>query len=206
MSSRLLVLLLVLSAPAQAGLYKWVDEKGNVQYSDKPPAQPGKSGTAKLDSQGMMVSHIDPPLTAEQSAARDADAAHQREEQARKESVKRHDNALLNSFSNTKEIDDIRDSKLDQIRAGIASDQSRIDAIQKRVDEDNKRMDKIKQSKQPVPSDMVAQATARHADIAKIRDQIQQKQTTMQQVRTDADADKKRLIELRAGPSPVAAH
>lgn len=33
---------LALQAYAQGGLYKWVDEKGVVHYSDKPPA--GKSG------------------------------------------------------------------------------------------------------------------------------------------------------------------
>lgn len=34
--------LLALNALAQGGLYKWVDEKGVVHYSDMPPA--GKSG------------------------------------------------------------------------------------------------------------------------------------------------------------------
>ncbi len=33
----LLATLLVVSASASAGLYKWVDENGNVHYSQKPP-------------------------------------------------------------------------------------------------------------------------------------------------------------------------
>jgi hypothetical protein len=36
------MLLLALNALAQGGLYKWVDEKGVVHYSDAPP--PGKAG------------------------------------------------------------------------------------------------------------------------------------------------------------------
>ncbi len=44
MRARFLVLILALAAPvAGAQVYKWVDEKGHVQYGDKPP--PGVKAT-----------------------------------------------------------------------------------------------------------------------------------------------------------------
>ena len=59
----LLVLLagLALQAQAQGGLYKWIDEKGVVHYSDKPPA--GKAGE-KLKAKSQ------PPLDAASSPQR----------------------------------------------------------------------------------------------------------------------------------------
>lgn len=33
-----LIVLLAIGGPAAAGMYKWVDEQGNVQYSQQPPA------------------------------------------------------------------------------------------------------------------------------------------------------------------------
>ncbi len=37
MGTVLLALFLVLTLPAYAGVYKWVDENGNVHYSEQPP-------------------------------------------------------------------------------------------------------------------------------------------------------------------------
>jgi len=36
--NRTLLVLLLVAAPAWGQLYKWVDEKGRVQYGEKPPA------------------------------------------------------------------------------------------------------------------------------------------------------------------------
>jgi hypothetical protein len=55
------MLLLTLNALAQGGLYKWVDEKGVVHYSDAPP--PGKAGE-KLKAKPQ------PPLDSTQAAPR----------------------------------------------------------------------------------------------------------------------------------------
>lgn len=41
-----IALALCVALPASAQMYKWVDEKGKVQYSDKPP--PGNIKTEKL--------------------------------------------------------------------------------------------------------------------------------------------------------------
>ena len=56
----LLLGVLALQAMAQGGLYKWVDEKGVVHYSDKPPA--GRSGqTLKVAPQPPLEGSAAPP-------------------------------------------------------------------------------------------------------------------------------------------------
>ena len=41
------LILLCLTLPVQAQLYKWVDGNGKVQYSDKPPPAGAKTGTVQ---------------------------------------------------------------------------------------------------------------------------------------------------------------
>ena len=40
----------ILSAPAAESIYKWVDEDGNVSYSDQPPRQVANSEELRIES------------------------------------------------------------------------------------------------------------------------------------------------------------
>jgi len=65
---------LALAAPlAAAETYKWTDDKGVVHYTDKMPAEDINKAATVLDKQARPVKHIDPPLTPEQRAVRDAE-------------------------------------------------------------------------------------------------------------------------------------
>ena len=50
MKKHLLILLLLSSAPAIAGLNKWVDAEGKVHYSDEPPPANVKAKTLRSDT------------------------------------------------------------------------------------------------------------------------------------------------------------
>jgi hypothetical protein len=197
---RLLLLLLAFAAaPAHASIYKWVDENGKVQYSDKPPAaqSQAKQGVTELNNRGMTVKQIEGLLTPEQRAARDAQLAKEKEAQQQQDEARRRDRALLNTFSNTREIDRIRDQNLDQLAAGIQSDQLRHEAVQKRIDQYNKQLDRFTKAKKPAPPDLVSDLDDRKAELAKIDDEMRQKQQAIVDVKARAESDKKRLIELR---------
>ena len=47
-------------------LYRWVDEQGNVNYTDKIPASQAEKGHIELSDDGMRVRTIPPAKTAEQ--------------------------------------------------------------------------------------------------------------------------------------------
>ena len=69
-----LLCLPLLALPLQAaGLYKWIDERGQVQYSDKPPQPQNiqRGSMEKLDRHGLLIRKIDPILTDEQRRAYD---------------------------------------------------------------------------------------------------------------------------------------
>lgn len=201
---RLLPLLLALYAvPATAAIYKWVDENGKTQYSDKPPpSQKAREGVTPLNGQGMHLKQSQDMMSPEQRAAYEAEQSKDKALKAQQDDIRRKDRALLDSFSNTAEIDRIRDQSLEQLNASIQSEQLRRDGLQRRVDEYQKQADKFIRNKHPVP-EMLSDIADRKAEITKIDAEIQQRKQEVQDVKAKAEVDKKRLVQLR-GPSALS--
>jgi chromosome segregation ATPase len=200
MSARVsLLAALLLSLPASAAIYKWVDENGKVQYSDKPPQQQTKQGTTRLNERGMVLDKSEGYLTPEQRAVKEQELAKQREREQKELDARRRDKALLNSFAKTSEIDTLLNRNLEQVQAGIQSDRSRQEVLQKRLDEFHAKADKLSAAKKPISADLQEKIDTRKAEIAKLQQDIKQKEGEAAQLRERAEQDKKRLIELR-GP------
>ena len=66
-------MLLVLSAPASAAIYKWVDENGTTVYSNTPPEN------AQLAKRAKVVVKDEKPTPASEEAARQANERRERE-------------------------------------------------------------------------------------------------------------------------------
>jgi len=191
------ILLLLLSLSAHAAIYKWVDENGKTQYSDKPPPTQTKSGITQLNTQGVAVSKTEGTLTPEQQAAKEAALAKQREDQQKQDEARRRDKALLNSFSNTKEIDALRDRNIEQLKATIQSDATRRESTEKRLEEYNKIADHFARAKKPIPQDVTDAIKQRRDELDKLDQEAQQKKQDIEDVKAKAEADKKRLLELQ---------
>jgi len=92
--------LLLCAATADAGkLYKWVDENGNVTYSDQVPPDQVQHAREELNKDGITVKEVTQALSAEEQAA-----VYRAEEEARlvalsAEEARRRDKALLDSYA-----------------------------------------------------------------------------------------------------------
>lgn len=108
------------SASAQK-LYKYVDEDGNVTFSDQVPPEQADGGRDELNSRGDLVNQVDRALTEEeQRIAREKQAELERirqQDMARKESERR----LLDSYASADHIIQVRDEKLEPIKKSIIS-------------------------------------------------------------------------------------
>ena len=112
----LATLLLVLasgSAAAQA-LFVCTTKQGRTITADRPPPECGDVAIRELRSDGSTRRVIEPPLTDEQKAQREAERKkRQRDEELAREQL-RKDKALLEAYSSEAEIDDARDRQLAQ--------------------------------------------------------------------------------------------
>jgi hypothetical protein len=130
----LLAVALAVAAPlAQAQLYVCTDARGRTITGDRPPPECADRAVRELRSDGSVRRVIEPPLTAEQKAARDAEVKRQREEAEKQRAQMRRDLALLETYASEAEIEDTRNRAL-------GSRQQLIDrAIQRLADHQKER-------------------------------------------------------------------
>ena len=116
-----------------ATTYKWVDEQGVVHYGDSIPPQYAEKEHKLLNSQGVEVGHTDAQKSPDELAA---------EARVHETVVKQqqHDSFLLTTYTSVKDIEALRDVRLDQLQGQrTAAEQyvenlhSRLVALQGRV-------------------------------------------------------------------------
>ena len=193
---------------ADAALFKWVDEKGRVQYSDKPP--PDK-GAVEMTNRGVVVKRAEPGLTAEQKKAKEDDLARKKQEELKAAEQRRQDNALLQSFTSVQEIDMKRDREVQSIDAMIANLRGQERSISERLADDRKRMEGYAKRNKPPPDTLKEDVQRNEAQTKVIRDEIERRHQEILETRTKYEALKKRYRELReqeqaaaSGPPPPA--
>ncbi len=141
------VALCVFSSQANAGtLYKWVDENGQIRYSDRLPPKQVKKKHQQLNSQGVVLSTKEAAKSDEELAA-DAEAKRKLEEQKAAEAKVREaqfklDQVLLLTFSSEEELTlarnnrlEVLDSVIQLINKSILTTQQQLDQLQTRADE-----------------------------------------------------------------------
>ncbi|MDR3429840.1 DUF4124 domain-containing protein [Silvimonas sp.] len=184
--------LLLVAAQVHAALYRWVDDNGQVQYSDKPPVAGAKKGVSVLDTQGMVRKEPAPQLTPEEKARLQTEKAQQLDQQ-------RRDRALLQSFSSPKDIDILRDRQIESVQASLQTNTLRRQSGQAKLDRLNTQVATIQKRGRTPPADMLGEVLATQKEINDIDDDTRVKQASIVTIRQHAEEDKKRLNELQAG-------
>lgn len=115
-------------------LYKWVDEKGNVYYSDKVPPDQIKHGRQELNNQGIVTGGQDRALTeAERVQKRERELEERRKaiEAARRAE---EDRRFLDSYATEDDLHRTFQLNLDLLAQQISSAKNDIDLRQKSLD------------------------------------------------------------------------
>jgi hypothetical protein len=106
--------------------YKWTDEQGVVHYGDSIPPQYAQQERSVLNSRGVEVRKLDAQKTPEQLAAEERtqqDVLHQ----------KQHDAFLLNTYTSVKDIEALRDLRLDQMSGQKVAAEQYVDSLHSRL-------------------------------------------------------------------------
>lgn len=117
------------AAAAGTGLvYVCTDARGRTLTSDLPPPECWDRPIRELRSDGSVRRVIEPPLTAEQRAKREAEERRKAEEESQRRDQARRDRALLEAYSDENEIEEAR------VRA-VEGRRALIDRAEKRTEE-----------------------------------------------------------------------
>jgi hypothetical protein len=114
------------SADGKAVAYRWVDEQGVVHYGDSIPPQYAEKAHQQLNRLGVEVGHSEAARSAEQLAA---------DERERLEALRKrqHDTFLITTYTSVKDIETLRDQRLDQLQGQRAAAEQYVDNLQSRL-------------------------------------------------------------------------
>jgi hypothetical protein len=180
----------------------WKDKSGKtIGCGDKVPPEYQDNATKELDRRGITRKTTE---TAEERAKREAQereqAAQKAEEKKRLAERKRQDGALINTFSDAKEIDlkrdrdlQVTDTQLTQMRVAHKNATAREQEIKSRIE-------KAKGTPSEYNKDELARA---EADKAKAEKGIAAKEEEMEDIRKRYAEMKQRYIQLKGGGTPA---
>ena len=192
-----ILLALMASQPAQAKMYKWVDEKGVTHYGDSIPPQYAPRGSSELSKGGVVIKKTDPALTPEQIKTKEETEARKTEQAKIDLEKERRDKALLNSFTNEKEIDMARDRNLQQTDVAIQGTQTRLKPAQAKLDSLRRHVESLKKSKRPVPADVMDDVREAENAVAQLNNDIKLKLQEKEAIRVKFEAEKMHYRELK---------
>lgn len=165
--------------------YRWVDEQGVVHYGDVVPPQYAAKDHEVINSEGVPVKHVDGAKNPDQLATEERDRAAMIRQ-------KQHDSFLVTTYTSVKDIESLRDSRLEQLKTQRAAVQQFVESLRARLNTlqiraltfrpysnrpDARRMpDDVAEDLVHTVSEMRTQVTAlanQGEEEAKLRDQFQ---------------------------------
>ncbi|TMG74835.1 MAG: DUF4124 domain-containing protein [Betaproteobacteria bacterium] len=191
-------LLAAAPAAAQQRMYKCVDARGKVYYTQVPPPECLGRDTLELDKSGMLIRKGQTPtaLTPAQEKAREAERKKKLEDEERAKEERRKNTALLNTYSSEKDIDDARGRALKEAQAAIAETEKRIAGARQR----KKELESEKEFyvKKPIPVKLKQDIANNEIDIKNQTELLDAKKKEISIINAKYDSDKRRYVELTA--------
>jgi len=192
-------LLAVAPAAAQERMYKCVDAKGKVYYTQVPPPECLGRDTQELNKSGTLIRKkpVATPLSPAQEQAREAERRKKIEDEERSREQRRKNLALLNTYSSEKDIEDARTRALTEAQGAIEDTERRIEGAQKRHQE--LEAEKEFYVKKPMPFKLKQEIANNDIEIQNQIVLLDAKKKEISTINAKYDEDKRRYSELTSG-------
>jgi hypothetical protein len=191
----------------QAQLYKHVDEKGRVIYSDAPPTTNNEVKT--LTKQGRVSGKQDAELTAEQLRQKEQEVARKKEQDRLFNEQRRRDLTLLATYTSERDIEVALTRNIDPINNRTKSASERLTALEQKEQQIADEMEfykagkrRGKETKVEVPADLVAQSKAVTREREQLKLAIEGNEKEIVGLKERFALDKSRWQNLRKGTLP----
>ncbi len=131
---------LVMAVSAHAGLYRWVDDAGNVHFSDKVPAAASKKSHTKLSKSGDVTGEVDPEskqkaldMKKAREEEREQLAKIQRIKAAEMAVIQQKDDNLLSTYADENELVRYFESKLKMVEGNTKILEAQKGVLKKKI-------------------------------------------------------------------------
>ena len=185
---------LVLVYAADAHMYRCVNAKGRVYYSDIPGAECAQGQHDRLTRDGLVLDR--PVDEAEKEAAAMAEAKAASEQKRKRLAQDRHDRMLLATYASEEQIETAKERRLKTPQLSLELSMKKIGIHRTRLIELKQLEAAHTDRKKRIPASLKKDIKAAEFDIARIAEEIEIKQSSLEQITRRFDDDKARYLEL----------
>src|SRR3989338_405163 len=190
-----LIIGMTFSLPVTAKMYKWVDDQGVTHYGETVPPEYADKDRSELNKAGRVIKKKE-VLTPEERRAKELECIKQRENEEAALEWKRRDKALLNTYSNVKEIDLARDRSLQQVEARINSIGSQLKMAEDNLKGLQKEADGYNRANKKIHASLQEDLQESQARLAKLQQDMEKSSAEKAAVEARFNADKARYNDL----------
>lgn len=186
---------------ANAGLYKWVDEKGEVHFSDKVPVAASRKAVSEINKHGAVTKTVDPEALAqarlefeENTASREKQEALDKVKREELALLKKRDDYLLSTYENKQELITSFESKINMIKGNEAILKTQNTVLSKRLKNLKAQMLTVKQESKKIQ--LNKRVVKISSTIAQYDKALVQNKEERMKLSKNYEIDIKRYIEL----------
>lgn len=177
--------------------YRWVDENGVTHYGDVVPPEYARQGRAELNSLGVPVREFPAQLS-------EAEAAEAQKTAAEAARQRQHDQFLLNTYTRSADIEQLRDERIALIEGQVALARGSIDSLDTRLTALAGRMRNFQPysdapNARRMPDRLAEEIVRALHERRALEESLAARETEKNQLRAKFDADLARYRELTAG-------
>lgn len=188
------------SADKGGRTYKWVDKDGVTHYGDSVPPEYSTSSRSELNSQGVEVNKLPAQMSSDEAARAQAAAA---EESRRRQ----HDMFLLNTYTSTADIEQLRDERVALIDSQLQVARGSIASLEDRMKGLVTRMQGFKPySEKPtarrMPDRLAEEVVSAMQERRTLEETVAARNKDRDELRAEFDADLARYRELTSNRLP----
>lgn len=198
-----LMALVLIAAAADAAadgkrLYRWVDEQGNVHYSDQVPADQSRPAKSILNERGMTVDQIEAAKTAEQIAEEKRQQRLEAEKRRQAQEQAAYDRVLLSTFHSEADIIHARDSKITAVENVIHIAQNTLKNLEHQQRSLVRQAAEAERAGKPVPANVTEEIQQVRAQLQETNQYIRQKRQEQAEIRKQYEQDIQRYRSIKA--------
>jgi len=184
--------LLFAATTADARMYRYTDENGQVVISNTIPQEASRRGYDILNDKGRVVESIDPAPTEEEIAAREAEKQRVAEEKRQREK----DQALLKRYSHPDDAVRAMHRKIRELEGLTQLKRGNISVIVSQLDSEEARAADMERAGREVPESTIEKIRRLEAQIRDIEREIASQNREIQAIKAGYEADIQRLEEV----------
>lgn len=199
MLSRILVMVLGLAVAggAVAGkLYRWVDEEGNVHYSDNVPPEHARQARQQLNEQGITVDSVESAPSPEQLSEAREKARLEAENRKQAEEQARRDQILLNAYMSVEDIERTRDAEIAALQRTVDMTRAARESQRRQLAQLIHRAAERQRAGSPVPDKLIENMGEVRGRIQERADYIEEKRAEQAAIFAEYEQDIARYREL----------